>query len=65
MRIFRSLKTGMITIWSKDNFGDYIYQQYLDMPIKDCLKNFRKKFPRTMRSMKGCKKTDFFPLAIS
>jgi len=65
MRIFRSNQSGMITIWSKNYFGDYIYQQYLDMPIKECLKHFRQKYPKKVRSMMGCKRTDFFPLAIS
>lgn len=55
----------MITIWSKDNYGSYIYHQYVLTPIKECLKHFRQKYPRGLRSMKGCEKTDFFPLGIS
>lgn len=64
MRIYRSPISGMITIWSKDNYGNYIYHQYVLIPIKECLKHFRQKYPREVRSMKGCKKTNYFPLGI-
>lgn len=64
MRIYRHPVTGLVTIYSKNHNGDYIFHQYMFHPIKDCISHFRKKYPANTRSLKGCKRTDYHPFNL-
>lgn len=61
MNIYKSTKSGSITIWAELKTGIIAKQQYWDYNISEAIRLFRSKYPARERETKGINKLNYCP----